>query len=172
MNPTVGVIGAGRMGTLIIGHLVRKGFATRVFDLEAARAGGVKELGEKWAGSLQALAAEGDVILICGGFEREVQDLLAKGGPLRGARPGTIVAILSTIHPRTVQRLADETAGSGLGVVDSPVCRGSEAADQGTLLSFVGGSTEAVAPLAPVRRAHSADVVHTGGVGSARVAKR
>jgi len=26
---TVGVVGAGRMGTPIIGHLVRKGFATR-----------------------------------------------------------------------------------------------------------------------------------------------
>ncbi|HTF13349.1 MAG TPA: NAD(P)-binding domain-containing protein, partial [Burkholderiales bacterium] len=30
---TVGVIGAGRMGTPIIGHLVRKGFATQVCDV-------------------------------------------------------------------------------------------------------------------------------------------
>ena len=167
----VGVIGAGRMGTPIIGHLVRSGFATRVFDLDAARAEAVRELGAKWAGSPEALSADSDVILICVGFDREVQDLLAKGGSLRGARPGTIVAILSTIHPRTVQRLADEAAGSGLLVVDSTVCRGGEAADQGTLLSFVGGSAEVVARLAPVLRAYSSDVVHTGGVGTAQVAK-
>lgn len=167
----VGVIGAGRMGTPIIGHLVRKGFATQVFDLDAARAGAVKGLGAKWAGNLEALAAGSDVILICVGFDREVQELLAKGGPLRGAKPRTIVAILSTVHPRTVQRLAAEAAGSGLVVVDSTVCRGGEAADQGTLLSFVGGSAEVVARLTPVLRAYSADVVHSGGVGTAQVAK-
>ena len=167
----IGVIGAGRMGTPIIGHLVRKGFATQVFDLDAAKAGTVRGLGAKWAGSPEALSAESDAILICVGFDREVQELLAKGGPLRKARPGTIVAILSTIHPRTVQRLADEARGSGLIVVDSTVCRGGEAADQGTLLSFVGGSADVVARLTPVLRTYSADVVHTGGVGTAQVAK-
>jgi 3-hydroxyisobutyrate dehydrogenase-like beta-hydroxyacid dehydrogenase len=167
----VGVIGAGRMGTPIIGHLVRKGFATQVFDLDAAKAGAVKGLGAKWAGSLEALAAESDAILICVGFDREVQELLAKGGPLLRAKPGTIVAILSTIHPTTVKRLADEAKESGLIVVDSTVCRGGEAADEGTLLSFVGGTADVVARLTPVLRAYSADVVHTGAVGTAQVAK-
>jgi len=48
---------------------------------------------------------------------------------------------------------------------------GGEAADSGTLLSFVGGSAEIVARLTPVLRAYSSDVVHTGGVGTAQVAK-
>jgi 3-hydroxyisobutyrate dehydrogenase-like beta-hydroxyacid dehydrogenase len=168
---TVGVVGAGRMGTPIIGHLVRRGFATQVFDLDAARAGAVKGLGAKWAGSAAALSAESDAILICVGFDREVQELLAQGGPLRKARPGTIVAILSTIHPKTVQTLAEECKGAGLDVVDSTVCRGGEAADSGTLLSFVGGGAEVVERLTPVLRAYSSDVVHTGGVGTAQVAK-
>src|SRR5712691_13076034 len=103
---TVGVVGAGRMGTPIIGHLARKGFATLVFDADATRAGAAKGLGEKWAADAASLSAESDAILICVGFDREVQELLAKGGPLRKARPGTIVAILSTIHPKTVQNLA------------------------------------------------------------------
>ena len=168
---TVGVVGAGRMGTPIIGHLVRKGFATQVFDVLGARAGAVTGLGAKWAGSPGALSAESDAILVCVGFDREVQELLAKGGPLRKARPGTIVAILSTIHPRTVQKLAKECESAGLHVVDSTVCRGGEAADSGTLLSFVGGSAEVVERLTPVLRAYSSDVVHTGGVGTAQVAK-
>jgi hypothetical protein len=41
-----------------------------------------------------------------------VKELFAKAGPLRKGRPGTIIAILSTIHPRTVQTLADECKGS------------------------------------------------------------
>src|SRR2546427_12800120 len=168
---TVGVVGAGRMGTPIIGHLARKGFATRACDLNAARASAVNELGAQWAASPESLAAECEAILVCVGFDREVQELLAKGGPLRKAKPGTIVAILSTIHPRTVQKLAKECEGAGLHVVDSTVCRGGEAADSGTLLSFVGGSAEVVARLAPVLHAYSSDVVHTGGLGTAQGAK-
>src|SRR5881628_310982 len=127
---TVGLVGAGRMGTPIVGHLVRKGFATRVFDLDATRAGAVKKLGAQWAAGPESLAAESDATLVCVGFDREVQELLAKGGPLRKARPGTIVAILSTIHPRTIQKLAKECEGAGLHVVDSTMCRGGEAADR------------------------------------------
>jgi len=168
---SVGVVGAGRMGTPIIGHLVRKGFATQVCDVNAARAGAVRGLGAKWAASPDSLAAESDAILICVGFDREVQELLAEGGPLRRARPGTIVAILSTIHPKTVQTLAKRCAGANLHVIDSTVCRGGEAADQGTLLSFVGGDVEVVERITPVLRAYSSDVVHTGGVGTAQVAK-
>src|SRR3977135_1651996 len=91
---TCGVVGAGRMGTPIIGHLVRKGFATRACDLDASRAGAVKKLGAQWAASPESLAAETDAPLVGVGFDREVKELLAKGGPLRRARPGTIVAIL------------------------------------------------------------------------------
>src|SRR2546425_502436 len=105
---SVGVVGAGRMGTPIIGHLVRKGFVTRACDLDAARASPVKKLGALWAASPQSLAAESDAILVCVGFDREVRELLAKDGPLRKAKPGTIVAILSTIHLITVQNLAKE----------------------------------------------------------------
>jgi len=168
---TVGVVGAGRMGTPIIGHLVRRKFAVRVADVDASRADAVRKLGAKWSQSLETLAAECDAILVCVGFDREVRELLAEGGPLRKARPGAVIAILSTIHPKTVQILAKECEAAGLHVVDSTVCRGGEAADSGTLLSFVGGSAEVVARLTPVLRAYSSDVVHTGGVGTAQVAK-
>ena len=168
---TIGVVGAGRMGTPIIGHLVRKGFATQVCDLNAARASAVKERGAQWAPDPESLAAGCDAILVCVGFDREVQGLLAAGGPLRKARPATVIAILSTIHPRTVQKLAEECESAGLHVVDSTVCRGGEAADKGTLLSFVGGGAQVVERLTPVLRAYSSDVVHTGGVGTAQVAK-
>jgi len=166
---SVGVVGAGRMGTPIIGHLARKGFATRACDLDPAKAQAVRRLGAQWAESAEALAAGCDAILVCVGFDREVRELLAQGGPLRKARRGAVVAILSTIHPKTVQDLARDAAG--LHVVDSTVCRGGEAADSGTLLSFVGGDRETVERLTPVLRAYSSDVVHTGGVGTAQVAK-
>ena len=166
---SVGVIGAGRMGTPIIGHLVKRGFATVASDFDPAREAAVKALGAGWATDNAALAAASDVVLICVGFDAEVRALLAEGGPLRQARPGSIVAVLSTIKPETVQELAAATPA--LHVVDSTVCRGGAAADEGTLLSFVGGSAEVVARLTPVLQAYSSDVVHTGPIGTAQVAK-
>lgn len=171
MTLTVGVIGAGRMGTPIIGHLAKKGFATLAFDVNAARKADVEKIGARWQADLPALAHACDVMLICVGFDREVRELLADAGPLASARPGSIVAILSTVHPKTIKELAAAREPSGVRVIDSTVCRGGEAADKGTLLSFVGGRAEDVARITPVLKAYSADVVHTGDIGTAQVAK-
>ena len=171
MNNTIGLIGAGRMGLPIIGHLVRKGFATHACDLNPVKQSLIEERGAQWASTPQAIAQTCDVILVCVGFDAEVRALLADDGPLRAARPGSIVAILSTVNPDTVKALAVEGTQRGIHVVDSTVCRGGMAADTGTLLSFVGGSAEVVERLTPVLRAYSSDVVHTGGVGTAQVAK-
>ena len=165
MKETVGVIGAGRMGLPIIGHLARKGFRTLATDVNAAKQPEVKSRGAEWVTDAAALARECSVILVCVGFDHELTELF----PKLGARPDTIVAILSTVHPATVQRLAKEA--KGFHVVDSTVCRGGRAADEGTLLSFVGGAAEVVARITPVLRAYSSDVVHSGDVGSAQVAK-
>src|SRR5438067_5358204 len=51
------------------------------------------------------------------------------------------------------------------------MCRGGRAADEGTLLCFVGGETATVERLRPVLGAFASDIVHTGAVGSAQVAK-
>ncbi|HZA52096.1 MAG TPA: NAD-binding protein, partial [Myxococcaceae bacterium] len=59
----------------------------------------------------------------------------------------------------------------GVHLVDSTMCRGGKAADEGTLLSFVGGRAETVERLRPVIAAYSSDIVHTGEVGTAQVAK-
>ena len=164
MSVTVGVIGAGRMGLPIIGHLVDKGFRTFAADVDLRRKTEVEARKAIWASTYE-LARESDVVLVCVGFDHEVQDLLQDAESFEGS----IVAILSTIHPKTVRRLAEDA--KGFDVIDSTVCRGGDAADKGTLLSFVGGPEEVVARITPVLRAYSSDVVHTGEVGSAQVAK-
>lgn len=168
--PSVGVVGAGRMGTPIIGHLARNGFPTSACDVNPEREPHVATAGARWVAGAGELA-QSDVILVCVGFDAEVRALLAPGGALDTCRPGCIVAILSTIHPDTVRELAAAAAPRGVHLIDSTVCRGGDAADKGTLLSFVGGEAATVERITPVLRAYSSDVVHTGGVGTAQVAK-
>lgn len=171
MMNNVGLIGAGRMGMPIIGHLVRRGFAVSVTDLDATKQPAVQATGARWVADASTLAAESEVVLVCVGYDHELRALLAPGGPLRAAASGTIVAILSTVLPKTVQELAAQVEPAGLQVIDATVCRGGEAADQGTLLSFVGGPPDVVERITPVLQAYSSDVVHTGAAGSAQVAK-
>jgi len=168
---TVGVIGAGRMGQPIIGHLARKGFSVLVHDVDPGKRAAVEARGARWLAGLPALAREADAILICVGYDRELRELLSERGLLKDARRGTIVAILSTVHPGTVRELAERARPFGIHVVDSTVCRGGWAADEGTLLSFVAGAAETVARLKPVLAAYSSDIIHTGDPGSAQVAK-
>jgi 3-hydroxyisobutyrate dehydrogenase-like beta-hydroxyacid dehydrogenase len=168
---TVGVIGAGRMGQPIIGHLARKGYSVQVHDIDRGKQAAVEARGARWRADPAALARESEAILVCVGYDRELRELLSDRGLLKHIRRGAIVAILSTVQPGTVRELARHAGELGIHVVDATVCRGGWAADDGTLLSFVAGSAEVVARLRPVLAAYSSDIVPTGDVGSAQVAK-
>jgi len=168
---TVGVIGAGRMGQPIIGHLARKGFRALVHDIDPGKRRAAEARGGTWSADLTALARAADAILICVGYDRELRALLSEDGILPHLRGGTIVAVLSTVHPGTMRELADRARARGAHVVDATMCRGGWAADEGTLLSFVAGSPEIVSRLRPVLAAFASDIVHTGEVGTAQVAK-
>ena len=168
---TVGVVGAGRMGMPIIGHLARTGFTVLAHDLDTGKRPEAERRGAGWTDDATEIARVAGAVLVCVGFDSEVQELLAIGGPLRAAKPGTIIAILATISPKTMQRLATELVAADIAIVDAPVCRGGQAADAGTLLTFVGGAPEVVARLTPVLKAYSADIVSVGAVGTAQVAK-
>ena len=152
------------MGLPIIGHLVRKGFRTLAADADPKKKSEVESRKAAWS-TVEDLARESDIVLICVGFDHEVQELLKNSQAFQGS----IVAILSTIHPKTIKALSEKN--KTFHVIDSTVCRGGDAADKGALLSFVGGPKEIVERVTPVLKAYSADVVHTGGVGSAQVAK-
>jgi 3-hydroxyisobutyrate dehydrogenase len=165
----IGVIGAGRIGEPIIGHLVRHGFSVQANDIDDHKRSAVEARGGTWS-ALNELARSAQAILICVGYDPELRDLIADGR-LLGAPDGTIVAVLSTVNPRTVHELDARARPAGIRVVDATLCRGGRAADAGTLLSFVAGDTDAVDRLRPVVAAYSTDIVYTGAIGTAQVAK-
>jgi 3-hydroxyisobutyrate dehydrogenase-like beta-hydroxyacid dehydrogenase len=167
----IGMIGAGRMGQPMIGHVAKKGFEISAYDIDPGKRAAVEGKGGRWQPDLAALAKSSEVVLICVGYDRELRDLLSDNGGLKDLAPGTIVAVLSTVNPTTIVELAAEGAQRGIHVVDSPVCRGGKAADEGTLLSFVGGDAEIVSRLTPVLSSYSTDIVHTGPAGTGQVAK-
>ena len=159
------------MGQPIIGHLARNGFSVRAYDIDAAKQEAVETLGATWADSPASLAQGCEVILVCVGYDRELRELMSPTGLLGHLAGGTIVAVLSTVNPKTVQELAMTAQQFGVIVVDTTVARGGRAADAGTLLAFLAGAPDVVERLRPVFAAFASDIVHTGDVGTAQVAK-
>jgi 3-hydroxyisobutyrate dehydrogenase-like beta-hydroxyacid dehydrogenase len=92
MSETIGVVGAGRMGLPIIGHLARAGFRTLATDLDVTKQARIEGKAALWRPDAASLARECDIVLVCVGFDREVRELFARGGPLRSARRGTVCA--------------------------------------------------------------------------------
>ena len=166
---TIGVVGAGRIGRAIVGHLARKGFAVLAYDVDASKRAAIEASGARWA-DLSELARESEAILIVVGYDRELRTLM-DGGLIDTLARGTIVAVLSTVQPRTVQELAELGQARGIDIVDATMCRGGRAADAGTMLSFVAGDREAIERLRPVIAAYSTDIVYTGAAGTAQAAK-
>jgi 3-hydroxyisobutyrate dehydrogenase-like beta-hydroxyacid dehydrogenase len=167
----IGMIGAGRMGQPMIGHLARKGFDIHAYDVDPGKKAAVEAKGGTWEADLAALAKWSEVILVCVGYDRELRELLSAGGGLRDLARASLVAVLSTVHPRTIVALSEAAAERGIDVVDATVCRGGKGADEGTLLCFIGGTAAQFARLKPVVAAFSSDIVHTGPAGTAQVAK-
>ena len=166
---SVGVIGAGRIGQALIGHLTRKGFSVRAYDVDAGKRAAIEARGARWA-ALDELTRESQAILIVVGYDRELRGLM-DGGLIDMIPPGAILAVLSTVQPRTVQELAELGRAGGVDVVDATMCRVGRAADAGTRRSFVAGDPAAIERLKPAIAAYSTDIVYTGAAGTAQAAK-
>jgi 3-hydroxyisobutyrate dehydrogenase len=168
----VGVLGAGRMGLPIIGHLARAGFPVLVYDPDPAQREKAVDKGAAAATAIRDVAERCDIVLACVGYEEQLTaTMLGEGGMLGHLPRGALVAVLSTVSPAVMKRLHAAASSHGVEVIDAPVCRGSSAADAGELLSLLGGTEAAVAAFTPVAAAYSSDVVRLGDVGAGQVGK-
>ena len=168
----VGVLGAGRMGLPIIGHLARAGFPVTVCDPDEGKREAAEARGARFTRDAAEIADRCAVVLVCVGYEDQVGALVSGEAALLGRmKPGTIVAVLSTISPERMISFARDAEASGVHLIDATVCRGGDAADRGELLSFAGGPVAVIEAVTPVLRAYSSDVVRTGEVGTAQAAK-
>jgi 3-hydroxyisobutyrate dehydrogenase len=173
----VGVLGAGRMGLPIIGHLVRAGFTVVVYDVDPAKRETVAGKGATFVTDSREVAARCATVLVCVGYEEQLNELMLGGrevsdeGMLARLPRGALVAVLSTVSAAVMRRLHAAAEPRGVDVVDAPVCRGSWAADAGELLSLLGGTADAAARFTPVALAYSSDVIRLGDVGAGQVGK-
>lgn len=168
----IGLVGPGRMGYAMLKHLVKKGYAVTVTDVNPDMVARAEEAGAEGADGAAALGKLCDFVIIAVGFDDEaLAATTGPGGLLETMSEGGVIAVSSTVAPETVQHIASEAAKRGVGVLDAPICRGGWAADEGTLLALFGASDAVAERARPVYSAFSSDIVHVGDVGHGQVAK-
>jgi len=165
----VGFVGLGVMGQPMASNVLRKGFALRVYDTDAAKRNVLQAAGAAAVDRVAELATWADVIIFMlpGPKEIKATALVVK----EHARPGTIVVDMSTSDPALDLEMETTLGEKGIRWLDAPVSRAVPAAVQGVLLTMVGGDAATLQTVRPVLAAMAKDIVHVGPVGSGHVMK-
>ncbi|MEW9835913.1 NAD(P)-dependent oxidoreductase [Mesorhizobium marinum] len=161
---TVGIAGAGRMGTAFARRLVETGHRVVVWNRTLARAEAAAGDGAEAVADLSALAAAADVILIsltdAAAVEAVVDGLVAAG------IKGRLVVDMSTVLPDESRAIAAKVGRAEAEFVDCPVGGTVAPALRGQLLGLAGGTAEALARARPVLEQLCRRVEHLGPAGS------
>lgn len=169
---TVGLIGLGKMGNPMAGHLLAKGYRVVGCDPVAAACESARALGVRIAGSPREVAQAAGLVIIVVGFETEVEAVVfGKDGILAAAHAGPIVALASTVAPRYAKRLAARLAERTVTLLDIPLARGEPAAKAGKLLIYGAGDSAAFEACRPAFASFASDIFHLGQAGTGQVAK-
>ena len=168
----VGFIGLGRMGKPMASNILAAGYALTVYDLRQAAVSELTRLGAKAATSPYNVAEAAEIVELAVVDDAQVEDVLTgEGGVFAGTRPGTIIAIHSTVLPETVRRLAELGARIGVQVIDAPVSGGETGAREKSLSYMVGGDVAVLERCRELFSTSAAQIFHMGGLGSGAVAK-
>jgi 3-hydroxyisobutyrate dehydrogenase-like beta-hydroxyacid dehydrogenase len=168
----VGFIGLGNIGLPMARHLLGRDYGLVVFDAFPQTAAELVDKGATLASSCAELASQCHAIGVCVRDDDDVRAvMLAADGVLSSATAGTIVAIHSTIHPRTVEQVAHAARAAGVDVLDAPITGGAFGAEKGTLCYMVGGEAAVLERYRPIFEASAKAIVHTGPLGSGSAVK-
>jgi len=166
-----GVVGLGAMGYQMARHMVAKGFDVAGYDVLPEMVTRAKAAGVKTVGSIADVGESAEIVIVMVATDKQVEDVVVKSGLLDRLKKGSVICISSSTSPETAKEMEAICAKRGIGLLDTPVVLGQEAADNGTLTVFCGGTAEAFEKAKPALSAFGAKVMHVGPSGMGQLTK-
>ncbi|MGH6946606.1 MAG: NAD(P)-dependent oxidoreductase [Kiloniellales bacterium] len=164
----IGLIGLGRMGRPMARHFAAAGHRVLGYDNDrAALAAAAVEPRE----SPRAVAAADLTLVLVPDDEAVMQVATGSKGLFSAPGNGAVVAVCSSVRPDTLQALAAPAAAAGFELLDLPLTKGVEAAEDGTMTLLAGGKAETVERLRPALSAVASAIHHVGPLGAGQIAK-
>lgn len=164
------VIGLGSMGFGVALSLLRKGFRTSGYDINAETLARFSEAGGEAAETPAAAARNADVVItvVVNGAQTESVLFGEDGAAAAMASGGTILSF-ATMPPKLAEQFAARAGGLGLAYIDGPISGGAKRAAAGELTIMGSGSASAFTSVRPVLDAIALKVYELGekpGIGS------
>jgi 3-hydroxyisobutyrate dehydrogenase-like beta-hydroxyacid dehydrogenase len=163
------LIGLGNMGTAIAERLLDAGYRLVVNNRTPEKAEGLGARGAAVATFPAELAERVDVVLTSladdGAFEAVASEILD------AARPGLVLADMSTVSPASSARVAARAEEASVAYLRAPVSGNPSVVRAGNLTFIVSGPAEALEEVEAVLRAIGPTVHHVGDGEEARVVK-
>ena len=166
-----GVIGLGAMGFQMARHMVAKGFDVRGFDVLPAANEKAKAAGVTIVAGPAEVGAHASVVVVMVATDDQVMDVIVRSGLVERMARGSVICVAASCSVETAKELESIGAAKGIGILDTPVVLGQEAADNGTLTVFCGGSAEAFEKAKPALSAFGRNVMHVGSAGMGQLTK-
>jgi 3-hydroxyisobutyrate dehydrogenase-like beta-hydroxyacid dehydrogenase len=166
---TVGLVGCGRMGGPIGGHLRTRDWPVVAYDRDPDALERMVAKGATAGAGIAGVARESDLVLLP--LVDDAQVIAAVEELLPAARPGAVVAICASVRPDTCRELAERARPHDVHVIDVAMVRAERAAENGELALFCGGDEAAIGVCYPPFQAFATTVSLLGPVGAGQVAK-
>jgi 3-hydroxyisobutyrate dehydrogenase-like beta-hydroxyacid dehydrogenase len=165
----VGLIGLGHMGAAFGERLLAAGYPLVVFNRSRAKAEPLAALGAEIAGSAESLAGRSDVVLTSLSDDDALTSVATTVA--KSARPGTVLADMSTVSPGVSAEVAATMRDAGISYLRAPVSGNPSVVRAGNLSFIVSGPKDALMRAEPVLLAIGPTVQYVGDGEQARVVK-
>lgn len=166
-----GFIGLGNQGSPIARQWVDAGFPLTIWARRPESLEPFVNTAAEIANSPADLAQACNLIGICVVNDADVRQVLLEAGVLEAMRPGSIIAIHSTLLPETVIELDKKARSLGVHLLDAPVSGGSHGAEAGTMTVMVGGDAHPLERVRAVFETFATKIAHLGPVGTGQMMK-
>jgi 3-hydroxyisobutyrate dehydrogenase-like beta-hydroxyacid dehydrogenase len=165
---TLGFVGLGAMGQLIVRRLMAAGHEVTGWNRSAEKAASLRASGMQWAESPRAVAEASDIVFSIITDAPAVRAVaLGDGGIVAGLRDGGIYIDMSTIAPEASRAIAAEFTKAGSVMLDAPISGSPVTVQQGNASIMVGGDEAAYERARDVLLAIGPKVTRIGGNGLA-----
>jgi 3-hydroxyisobutyrate dehydrogenase-like beta-hydroxyacid dehydrogenase len=172
MQPKIGFMGLGIMGTPMAANLLKAGYPVTVYNRNPEKADVLVKQGAGLAANPKTLAQAAEVVIAMVTGPEALSDLLWSPHGAGGALDHRKVFInMSSVSPRHTLELARQLEPCGVAFIDAPVSGTKKPAEDGTLIILAGGLPDKVHEMEPLFLAMGKKVIYCGGIGQGSMMK-
>jgi 3-hydroxyisobutyrate dehydrogenase-like beta-hydroxyacid dehydrogenase len=172
MQPKIGFMGLGIMGSPMAANLLKAGYPVTVYNRSPEKAENLVQQGAGLAANPRALVEAAEVVIAMVTGPEALDDLLwGPHGAGAAMRPGKVFINMSSVTPRYTREMAARLEPTGAAFIDAPVSGTKKPAEEGTLLILAGGPQGRVEELEPVLLAMGKKVIYCGEAGQGSMMK-